>query len=77
MQVEIEFLTQNAKRLSIEKYTPKSVISFSFRFERGGDVRRFKKCIDRSFSDLLLGFTSYRKKLNLHLLSDVCINIAE
>ena len=48
MQVEIEFLTQNAKRLSIEKYTPKSVISFSFRFERGGDARRFKKCIDRN-----------------------------
>ena len=48
MQVEIEFLTQNAKRLSIEKYTPKSVISFSFRFERGGDARRFKKFIDRN-----------------------------
>ena len=46
-QVETEFLKQNVKRSFYCKVYSKNCHSFSFRFERGGDARRFKKCIDR------------------------------
>ena len=48
MQVETEFLTQNAKRSFYWKLYSKKCHSFSFRFERGGDARRFKKYVDRN-----------------------------
>ena len=48
MQVETEFLTQNAKRSFYWKVYSKKCHSFSFRFERGGGSRRFKKCVDRN-----------------------------
>ena len=48
MQVETEFLTQNAKRSCYWKVYSKKCHSFSFRFKRGGGARRFKKYVDRN-----------------------------